>query len=716
MTPDEARTLLSLNAEASSAQRLEAHARLKGELETKLGRAPTEGLKAKYRETIAKLDQAIEVLELAGMGADLPSLAPSTPSTAPAAVPAPAAAAPAAAAPAMTARPRQVSPPSKAPTYVAIAVLVVIAVGAVGWFMQHQSTRRAAASALTERITALKLDAPADEIRSVAGSVADFPTGFADDHQAQVKAAWTDKEKALGARATQIAVEEKARAEADAKRGAMAQEDRLNDAKRRLNTLTKKKSNFDDTLRDADRAVSDLKSAEREMAKAGGWQVAYLQQERAGSERFLAALKEQQRSNPVWVALDNARGFVADKKAEAAEQELTQAEGAMTALDDRQAADQITLILNPLWKHCASAWLTGDLAPVTEYLSKRSVSPAAVADLRSALAILTTPGDTLRDDVAARLKLLARVVGEQDDGVVAAVAELGRRETVAAAVAERKRQEEAAAADERKRQEAVAAEQRRIEQKAADIRGARTWANDVGEDGYGLWADLTVTGVVQRMRYIAPGTFSMGSPAGEADRSGDEVPHTVTLTKGYWLADSECTQGLWQAVMGTNPAGFTGDTNRPVEQVSWREVQGFLSKLNGQVRGGGFVLPTEAQWEYACRAGTQTPYAGASLDALGWYGDNSGNQTHAVKQKSANAWGLFDMHGNVWEWCSDWLGDYAPGAVSDPIGPASGSNRVNRGGSWYNIARFCRSADRNRFEPGYRNFSLGFRLCAQSTP
>jgi len=237
----------------------------------------------------------------------------------------------------------------------------------------------------------------------------------------------------------------------------------------------------------------------------------------------------------------------------------------------------------------------------------------------------------------------------------------------------------------------------------------------VGEDGYGSWADLTVNGVVQRMRYIPLGTFTMGRSEGEADRGGEES-HPVTISRGYWLAESECTQALYGSVMGSNPSEFTGDANRPVEQMSWDDCQQFLTKLNVQARGLGARLPTEAEWEYACRAGTQTPYAGASLDALGWYGDNSGNQTHAVKQKSANAWGLFDMHGNVWEWCSDWYDNYAPGVVSDPIGPASGSYRVYRGGGWSDFARNCRSANRDRSEPGYRNYGyFGFRLCAQST-
>jgi len=244
----------------------------------------------------------------------------------------------------------------------------------------------------------------------------------------------------------------------------------------------------------------------------------------------------------------------------------------------------------------------------------------------------------------------------------------------------------------------------------------KRWSSATGTDSVGRWADVTVGTLVQRFRYISPGTFTMGSPEGEADRNANEKSHPVTISRGYWLAESECTQALYESVMGSNPSYFTGDANRPVELVSWDDVQAFVSKLNGAKNVSVFGLPSEAQWEYACRAGTTTAFHGASLGAVGWYEDNSGKTTHAVKQKPANAWGLFDMHGNVWEWCSDWLGDYAPGAVSDPIGPASGSYRVDRGGSWDNYARNCRSADRKWGVPGSRYSHLGFRLCAQSTP
>ena len=218
------------------------------------------------------------------------------------------------------------------------------------------------------------------------------------------------------------------------------------------------------------------------------------------------------------------------------------------------------------------------------------------------------------------------------------------------------------------------------------------------------------------LRWCPAGTFMMGSPSNEEGRYDNEVQHQVTLSQGFWMGEREVTQGLWQAVMGSNPSYFKGD-NLPVEQVSWEDCQKFVKALNerhGQA-GMRWALPTEAQWEYACRAGTMGPFAGTWwLDDMGWYSGNSGGffskKTHPVGQKQPNAWGMNDMHGNVWEWCADWFGDYPSGAVTDPTGPASGSRRVNRGGSWYDDARYCRSAYRGNSRPSDSYYDCGFRL------
>lgn len=243
------------------------------------------------------------------------------------------------------------------------------------------------------------------------------------------------------------------------------------------------------------------------------------------------------------------------------------------------------------------------------------------------------------------------------------------------------------------------------------------WASAAGRDGYGLWADLKVGGVVQRMRYIRPGRFLMGSPETEEGRWPDEGPqHQVTLTEGFWLADTPCTQEFWQVVMGENPSYFKG-AKRPVEQVSWDDVQLFLVKLGQGLTGGDMVprLPTEAQWEYACRAGTQTStYAGGAeivRNEIAWYNANSSSETHDVAQKLANLWGLFDTLGNVLEWCADfWSGNYDGASGVDQEGPVMGSYRVYRGGSWSHHAGYVRAAYRYGYGPGFHNDGLGFRF------
>jgi hypothetical protein len=248
----------------------------------------------------------------------------------------------------------------------------------------------------------------------------------------------------------------------------------------------------------------------------------------------------------------------------------------------------------------------------------------------------------------------------------------------------------------------------------ADWRGPRTERVILEEQKEPLPGEEIIVdlggGVKLTLCWCPAGNFLMGSPSDEADRGSDETRHRVTLTKGFWMGKYEVTQAQWERVMGSNPSHFTSaGASAPVERVSWEDCQEFVRKVNALVSGGGFRLPTEAEWEYACRAGTGGPHAG-SLDDLGWYSDNSGNTTHPVGRKKANAWNLCDMHGNVWEWCSDWYADYPSGSVSDPSGPGSGSLRVFRGGSWSSYAWYCRSALRYGSDPGDRSINLGLRL------
>ena len=211
------------------------------------------------------------------------------------------------------------------------------------------------------------------------------------------------------------------------------------------------------------------------------------------------------------------------------------------------------------------------------------------------------------------------------------------------------------------------------------------------------------------MIYVESGTFTMGSPVLEEGRNDNETQHQVTLTKGYWLGKYEVTQAQWQSVMGDNPSIYGGETFS-VNNVSWKDCQSFIGKINSQ-RNYRARLPTEAEWEYACRAGTTGAYSGTGvLDDMGWYyapGILGG--FHPVGQKRANAWGFYDMHGNVWEWCNDCYGVY-DGDVVDPRGGKSSEDRVLRGGSGRSYMPYCRSAYRYRNNPDYHDDDCGFRL------
>ena len=209
------------------------------------------------------------------------------------------------------------------------------------------------------------------------------------------------------------------------------------------------------------------------------------------------------------------------------------------------------------------------------------------------------------------------------------------------------------------------------------------------------------------MVLIPGGTFQMGSTSSES--FGWEKPvHQVTLSS-FYIGKYEVTQGQWQAVMGSNPSNFQKGDNYPVEQITWDDVQSFITKLN-QMTGKRYRLPTEAEWEYAARGGTTGGRYG-NIDAIAWYSSNSGNSTHAVGGKQPNAYGLYDMLGNVWEWVQDWYGSYTSSAKTNPTGPSSGSRRVVRGGSWGDNASYVRAPYRGGFHsPDIRDYNLGFRL------
>jgi formylglycine-generating enzyme required for sulfatase activity len=214
---------------------------------------------------------------------------------------------------------------------------------------------------------------------------------------------------------------------------------------------------------------------------------------------------------------------------------------------------------------------------------------------------------------------------------------------------------------------------------------------------------------------IPAGRFMMGCSQGDEQCYADEKPqYEVQITRSFQLGKYEVTQGQWAKVMGSNPSKFKGEDRLPVEEVSWNDVQRFIAKLNALNDGYRYRLPTEAEWEYAARGGTTGVYYG-NLDAIGWYEENSGSKTHPVGQKQPNGFGLYDMLGNVWEWCSDGYDKsyYGSSPGSDPKGPDSAQGRVLRGGSWDDISSNARASSRVGVVPFVRGNAIGFRVCRE---
>ena len=272
------------------------------------------------------------------------------------------------------------------------------------------------------------------------------------------------------------------------------------------------------------------------------------------------------------------------------------------------------------------------------------------------------------------------------------------------------------------------------------VRGKWKWQEPFGEDEYGLFCDLAIKGITQRFRWIEPGSFMMGSPQDEAGREphelleGSEEQHEVTITEGYWIADTTVTQALWQAVMENNPSyhtteqtGLDSVEHLPVEEVSWDDTQLFIQKLIDLYPDLAFGLPSEAEWEYACRAGRSDPFnfdGELTLDKVNYSGifDEEGwdkqalQRTAEVKSYPANAWGLYEMHGNVWEWCQDyWEGNLGTKAAIDPLTVDQASFRVLRGGGWDGDGRLVRSAIRDGNLPDDRSYNIGLRLFFRSS-
>lgn len=335
--------------------------------------------------------------------------------------------------------------------------------------------------------------------------------------------------------------------------------------------------------------------------------------------------------------------------------------------------------------------------------------------------------------VEAFLSLMdSKNAGSIDDEATVCEAEETRRQAE-----EKKRKEEEAhrAAEEETRRKAEEERKRKEEEenarKAAQKSGSKNvwlWGvigviavvgviigvNTKGNNASYSNGVLNVDGVTYDMIKVQAGTFTMGATSEMKDPWDEEKPtHQVTLTNDYYIGKTEVTQALWEAVMGNNPSFSSKGDNLPVENVSWNDCQKFISKLNSMT-GQNFRLPTEAEWEFAARGGNNSKhfqYSGSNkLGDVAWYYGNSGSKTHAVATKQPNELGLYDMSGNVWEWCSDWYGNYSSSSQTNPTGPSSGSGRVNRGGSWCLSAGFCRSSIRVSDAPGSSDDDLGLRL------
>ena len=236
---------------------------------------------------------------------------------------------------------------------------------------------------------------------------------------------------------------------------------------------------------------------------------------------------------------------------------------------------------------------------------------------------------------------------------------------------------------------------------------------DIEKSKYEKPGDIISNSIGMKLIYIPAGEFMMGSPSDDDDRGDIESLHRVRISKGFWMGITEVTQRQWKAVMDSNPSYFKGD-DLPVVDISWNDAVEFCRKLSRR-EGRQYCLPTEAQWEYACRAGSSSTYSfGDDVSQIGdyvWYETNCGG-AQPVGQKKPNAFGLYDIHGNAWEWCQDWYGKdyYSVGPAVDPTGPSSGKTRVLRGGGWSHSAYYCRVAYRHNYSPYYRDFNGGLRV------
>jgi len=690
LSPERAIEIIGVAASASSDERHRVFREKRAILEKKLGQAPTEGLKAKYRGAIEELERAIETLELAQTEQDLGTVRPIfTRDEAAPRVDAPVGSGPAPSSASRASaggdRGRSIGKRqrSKREFGLGVAVVSVIAVVVGGWWWKVDRDRTAEQGRQKELAR----------------------------QEAIGRAARTESEReAAEASAAQLRNDEEGRREAERKtRAELATILASVDAE--METLTQKSGLVD-------REISRTDSELRELARGGAVpELSYLRERKRLLDEYAAWLREYTARHPARIALKAARDLGSSDPS-AALLKAQESQAAAQKILAEVSAARTAKVGVVLWEMVArqqGAAVDTLLARVSGDELEGGKSWAT--DEKKRLAYLDSPSARLRGNELERLQML-RAISSGDDADIARWA------------------------------------------KHFQARNGQPWTVTFGDARIELG-------------WIAPGTFMMGSPSDELGRYDNEARRQVAISRGFWLGKYEVTQEQWQAVMRTTPRqqrdkkdaswGLVGEgANLPMYYVSWDEAVEFCRRVTAQERAAGripegyaYTLPTEAEWEYACRAETTTAvYTGAlrmdsdflrapELDGIAWYAANStvtgsdqtytgtyemkyGDRTikvsvdrgavHSVGGKRPNAWGLYDMIGNVWEWCRDRYGIYPEGAVTDPTGATSGTNRVNRGGSCFYSASYCRSAYRFWLEPGLRNDNLGFRLALSSVP
>lgn len=731
---ERAADLLGLGPDASSEARGRLYEKKRILLEKRLRQAPTPGLRTRYRHTLDELTRAFEMVELASteraldhlepppgepvsMAASEPSVAePETREWVPRAVVAGHVLAPSAfglAGPGAPGRPRL----RVDLLIIPLALIALLIAGGIWWWSAREAKAEADRLAELARLETARIVAE-NETAERARQQERLRL------EAEVEARRREADRQAGER--RVALDRQARL-------------RIAEVDTYFETAARRLAAIETTL-------GELKSAERDLAAGGGWALEWtrlrwslLDEHRRWLDDFLA-------QHPARVKARSAARLLEAADPEGGARDAQAAAEIWTAQAEENRGRHYRKVGRPL----IEAVLGGHDWPPEALLQVKQDEPEAVAryidELRTALAYLDDPGaKPAPADWRGRMQPLALLAGTEDADFKRWQPRFIGRLTV--------RSEPAGAQlfDEAGRDLGTAPREFDLVRGGTLRLTARlpghlpaTLAATVGlEENQlvqvrldeipvpkpGQAFNIPELGLV--LQWIRPGSFTLGSPPDELGRVPDEGPlMRVAISQGFWLGRHEVTQGQWTTLMGRNPSAFKElGADAPVEMVSWKDAMEFGRKLTERERAAGrlpagyvYTLPTEAQWEYACRAGSNLPYAG-ELESMAWYGAKaSGGSTHPVGKKAANAWGLFDMHGNVWEWCRDWYAEaYLPGVdgqpVADPLGPPAGAYRVNRGGSWRSSADTCRSAFRHWLAPNDRGNGLGFRLAlVRETP